>query len=107
MTSEHEYSVVVTTTDSETEAESLAKALVANKLAACVQLTHIVSHYVWEGETTKSDEILMLIKTKRSKVNAIKEYIDKNHSYDTPELIELPVLSGLPGYLHWIDEVTT
>lgn len=101
-----EYSVVLTTTDSVDEADRLAKGLVEAKLAACVQLSAITSHYVWDGAATKSDEILLLIKTRRSKTAAIQAFIRENHSYDTPELVELPIISGSAKYLAWIDDVT-
>jgi periplasmic divalent cation tolerance protein len=60
---------------------------------------------MWEGKCTKSDEILILIKTRSDKVEAIRRFVEQNHTYDTPELIELPVAYGLPAYLRWIDEV--
>ena len=60
---------------------------------------------MWEGAYEKSAEILILIKTRSDKIDAIKRFIEDNHSYDTPELIEVPIVSGLPGYLGWIDEV--
>ncbi|HEX2259036.1 MAG TPA: divalent-cation tolerance protein CutA [Actinomycetota bacterium] len=96
---------MVTTTDSDEEADAIAESLVRQQLAACVQRTRITSHYMWEGDYEKSDEILILIKTRSDKVDAIKRFIEENHSYDTPELIEVPIVSGLAGYLGWMDEV--
>ncbi len=104
MAAEPTYSMVISTTDSAAEADALAKALVERRLAACVQRTPIVSHYVWDGEATTADEILLLIKTRSDRLDEIRSFIDEHHSYDSPELIELPIVSGLPGYLAWIDE---
>lgn len=96
---------MVTTTDSDEEAGTIANSLVKQRLAACVQWTRIRSHYMWEGDYTESDELLILIKTKSDKFEAIKRFIEENHTYDTPELIELPIVSGLSSYLGWIEEV--
>jgi periplasmic divalent cation tolerance protein len=101
------YSVLMTTTDSDEEAGSLAAQLVEKRLAACVQLSRIVSHYVWEGKATTNNEILLIIKTQAAKVQDIMDYVNEHHSYNTPELVELPIMSGLPAYLHWIDESVT
>jgi periplasmic divalent cation tolerance protein len=97
------YSIVMTTTDSRDEAELLARSLVAERLAACVQLLPIVSHYVWEDRPTRSEEILLLVKTAAARVPAVTDYIEAHHSYDTPEVIAVPVESGSVRYLGWID----
>ena len=102
--SEDRYAMVLTSVGSEEEAENLASGLVEHRLAACVQRTRITSHYMWKGVATKSDEILMLIKTKTVKVAAIQEYIENHHSYDTPEVVVLAVTTGSAKYLRWIDE---
>lgn len=94
----------MTTVESDDEAESLALALVENRLAACVQRVAIVSHYVWEGAATKSDETLLLIKTRADRVAAVTEYVGEHHSYEVPEVIEIPITSGLAGYFQWVDE---
>jgi periplasmic divalent cation tolerance protein len=101
------YSLVMTTTDSDEEARSLATYLVENGLAACVQLSRITSHYVWEGKPTAADEVLLFIKTRKARVQDIMEYVGEHHSYETPELVEVPIVSGLPAYLRWMDEVVT
>ena len=103
MADDHEYSLLMCTTDSTEEAQVLAKALVEQHLVACVQTSEIASHFYWEGEATQVDEVLMLMKTRADKVAAIRTFIEANHSYDTPELVETPITSGLPKYLEWID----
>jgi periplasmic divalent cation tolerance protein len=97
------YALVMTTTDSSAEAESLARALVEARLAACVQLTPIVSHYVWEGEATRAEETLLLIKTRADRVAAVTTFIEERHSYATPEVVAIPIESGSAAYLRWID----
>ena len=97
------YSLAMTTIGSADEADDLAAALVEQRLAACVQLTPIVSHYAWDGARQRSDETLLLIKTATSRMGDLRAYVEAHHPYDTPELIELPIVSGLPGYLAWVD----
>lgn len=100
------YALVMTTTDSPDEAESLARSLVDAGLAACVQLAPIVSHYVWEGRASRSEEMLLLIKTRADRVEGVSRFLEDHHSYDTPEVLALPVGSGSPAYLRWIDART-
>jgi periplasmic divalent cation tolerance protein len=98
------YALVMTTTASGADADQLASVLVERRLAACVQLVPMVSHYVWEGQATRATETLLLIKTTAARVADLAAYVDEHHPYDTPELLEIPVTSGLPAYLRWIDE---
>ncbi|MDP9075679.1 MAG: divalent-cation tolerance protein CutA [Actinomycetota bacterium] len=94
----------MTATGSEHEAEAIADALVNAGLAACVQRSPIVSHYRWQGQATRSEEILLLIKTTAERVPEVMASINSHHSYDTPEILELPISSGWPAYLAWIDQ---
>ena len=102
----NEYSVIITTTSSQLEANHLSEVLVREKLAACVQSLPITSTYTWEGQLTRDSEWLLLIKTRSEKYRQVEEIILTHHSYDTPEIIQLPVDAGNPGYLAWIDENT-
>lgn len=101
-----EYCVVITTTNDEGHASELASELVAAKLAACVQLQNITSHYEWKGEARKDSEILILIKTRSSLFSRLSDFIKANHPYETPEIIQLPITRGLSSYLNWIHEMT-
>jgi periplasmic divalent cation tolerance protein len=103
---ESEFCVVLTTTDSVEEADRLASGLVSEKLAACVQIISITSHYIWEGKTFKAPEFLLLVKTRRTAYSEIETYIRRKHSYEVPELILLPVELGIETYLNWIRENT-
>jgi periplasmic divalent cation tolerance protein len=103
MSDAEDYWLAMTTVGSPDEADELAAALVEHRLAACVQLTPIISHYVWDGEAQRSPETLLLIKTVAVRMAELRTYVEAHHPYDTPELIEVPIVSGLPGYLSWID----
>ncbi len=98
--------VVITTTPGRAEARSLARALLKNRMAACVQLMPIASFYTWDGEINDDDEILLLIKTQAELYPALEAFIKEVHSYQVPEIIQLPVVDGSETYLRWIGEVT-
>jgi len=101
------YCVVITTCGSSEEGEKLASQLVESKLAACVQLSSITSYYRWEGKVNRDPEYKLVIKTRKALYDQLANFIKENHSYDIPEIIELPIQSGSKEYLSWIDEVTT
>ena len=94
--------VILVTTGSEAEAELLAEALVGERLAACVQLSPIRSRYIWKGAVQRDDEILLLIKTKAALFEAVRARVRELHSYETPEIVMLPVTAGDADYLAWI-----
>ncbi len=80
--------IIITTTDSNKTANSIAESLVKDNLSPCVQIIpNIKSVYKWEGKLDKSVEILLLIKTIPEKVRDIKKLILKYHNYDVPEFI--------------------
>lgn len=99
-----EHVVVMTTTDDPEEAAELARGLVEGRLAACVQALPIASTYLWEGAVETADENLLLVKTRADRVDAVKDFLAEQHSYDTPECVAVPVVDGLPAYLAWLDE---
>jgi periplasmic divalent cation tolerance protein len=107
MSSDIAYCVVLTTTASPEQAEELAKKLVASKLAACVQVQQIRSYYMWKGEACNDPECLLFIKARQAQYEELELFIRKNHTYETPEILQLPVTAGFNGYLKWIDEVTS
>ena len=84
-------------------AEALAKGLVAARLAACVNVVPgVVSHYRWRGKPCRDAECLLLVKTSRAKLPALKRWITAQHPYSVPELIALPVADGSKAYLDWL-----
>lgn len=97
--------VVLVTCASRKEAERLARAVVERKLAACVNVAAPVrSVYRWKGKVETAAEFPMVIKTTRGKFAALEKEIRRLHSYETPEIIALPILAGLKAYLRWIAE---
>ena len=100
------YVTVLTTTASEAEAEAIAEALLAEELAACVQITAIRSRYVWKGEVRREAEQLLLIKTRAVLFEIVRAKIRSLHSYETPEIVALPIVAGDADYLSWMAGVT-
>ncbi|HBP22163.1 MAG TPA: divalent-cation tolerance protein CutA [Planctomycetes bacterium] len=100
--------VVLSTAPSEEEAAAIARALVDERLAACVQLVpKIRSFYRWEGEVHDDPEHLLVIKTTAARRDALIARIGELHSYDVPEAVALPIATGSQAYLAWLSEVTT
>ena len=98
------YAIVLTTASSEAEAETLSTALIAARLAACVNVAPIRSIYHWQGEVHNEAEWQLIIKTRLDAFDAIAQKIKELHSYEVPELIALPLATGSPDYLSWIDQ---
>ena len=97
--------VVLTTTPNLTEAEALAEKIVAEKLAACVQvLPAMNSFYFWEGAVQSESEHLLLIKTLAEKFDELEKFIRTNHSYSVPEIVALPAEKVSESYLSWMQE---
>lgn len=96
------YVTVMTTTATEAEAEAIADALLADELAACVQIAAIRSRYVWNGEVQREAEQLLLIKTRAALFEIVRAKIRSLHSYETPEIVALPITAGDADYLSWM-----
>jgi periplasmic divalent cation tolerance protein len=100
------YSIVITTVSNKDEAEKIAGVLLAHRLAACIQVSQIQSYYTWKEIVNVDDEQLLLIKCKQADFDEIQHCITSNHSYEVPEIIQIPITAGLPEYFQWISEVT-
>lgn len=100
------YCVILTTAGSQDKAHRLAELLVERKLAACVQITNVSSVYRWQGQVQKEAEYLLLIKTASHLYRQVEAAIVENHSYEIPEIVQLPIANGLDRYLGWIAENT-
>lgn len=96
------FAVVLTTASSQAEADAIAAALIAAQLAACVSVFPVQSMYTWEGKVQHDAEWQLVIKTRLACFEAISHKVKVLHSYDTPELIALPVVAGSAAYLGWI-----
>ncbi len=102
---ETKYSVVMTTYSDEEVGEKIINALLEKQLAACIQVQSVNSYFFWEGKVNNEAESLLFIKTKHSLYKDVERCIKDNHSYDVPEIIELPIINGLKAYCNWMDEV--
>ena len=94
--------VLVTAPDLKT-ARALAAATLRARLAACVNLVpRIESHYWWGGKLERAQEVLLLLKTVKSKLPGLEKLILGEHPYDTPEFVVLPLTAGAERYLDWL-----
>lgn len=97
------YAVVFVTCSGSAEARKIARRIVGEKLAACVnQIDRIRSVYRWKGKVEEATETLLILKTERRKLPALSRRIRALHSYSVPEVIALPIAHGNPAYLNWI-----
>ncbi len=100
--------IVFSTIDDVHKAQQLATALVSGKLAACVNIIPSVwSVYHWQGTVEKAVENLLIIKTSEGRLDELMDRLRELHPYDLPEIIALPVETGLPEYLKWVVESTS
>lgn len=99
------YAVVLVAVGDRDEARSIASALLERRLAACVQLLPIESHYVWEGKVVDDEEILLLVKTRADAYDGIVEAVGSLHSYEVPEIVLLDIAAGHQPYLDWVDSL--
>ncbi|SFV01446.1 divalent cation tolerance protein [Polaromonas sp. YR568] len=100
------YCVVQTATATEEEAQSLARGIVEARLGACVQIQAIQSIYRWQGALCNEAEFRLSIKTRQAQFAALGRFIRAHHSYETPEIVQIPITAGSAAYLQWIDEAT-
>lgn len=95
--------IVMTHLPDAATADALAGALVEARLAACVSFTTgVQSVYRWQGKVERANEVTLTIKTTQRHYAALEAAIRAAHPYELPEIIALPVVAGLPSYLHWI-----
>ena len=99
------YVVIFVTAAGKKEADGIASALIKKKLAACVNIAdRVQSVFWWQGRVDTAKELLLIIKSKRPLLPKIIKLIKSKHSYKVPEIIALPIISGNPDYLRWIDD---
>ncbi|XP_043971537.1 protein CutA homolog isoform X1 [Gambusia affinis] len=100
------HSAAFVTCPNDTVAKDLARGIVERKLAACVNIVPAIkSVYEWQGKIEEDNEVLLMIKTRSSRVPALAEYVRSNHPYEVAEVISLPIEQGNPPYLKWIGDV--
>jgi periplasmic divalent cation tolerance protein len=96
--------VVMSTCGSSEEAKRLAHELVAQRVAACVNIVAPVrSIYRWNGRVEDAEEWLLIVKSTRSAFERLRSILEAAHSYELPEVLAIPVIAGSPNYLAWID----
>jgi len=97
------YQLVLSTVPHKKTGILIAQKLLEQKLAACITITALAqSHYLWKGKIEKAKEYLLIIKTESSRFARLKKCIQKNHPYEVPEIIALPITAGHTPYLNWI-----
>jgi len=101
------YAVVHTTVNSPQVASELARALVKQRLAACVQMSPVTSVYRWQGDIETTEEVLLVAKTTAARAPQVVEFVRRNHPYELPELLITPVSGGHEAYLEWLEEETS
>jgi len=99
--------LVITNLADVASAQKLARTLVEQRLAACVNMLPAVqSIYRWNGAVEEAAEVTLLIKTTAARYAALEQAIQALHPYELPEVIAVPVSAGLPAYLGWIAQET-
>lgn len=101
--------LVLVTCGSAAEARRIARAVVEERLAACVNILPgaVGSIYRWKEKVEAARERLLLIKTSRKRLTRLRAAVVRIHSYDVPEFIALPIVAGSRAYLDWIEESVT
>src|SRR5207342_3548038 len=98
---------VYTTYPSLVEAERIGKAVLEQRLAACVNiLPGMISHYWWQAAIERGEEVVMIIKTRASLAEAVRAAVKAMHSYTTPAILVLSIEGGETGYLAWLMQET-
>jgi periplasmic divalent cation tolerance protein len=101
------YVVIFVTAKDEQEANKIAEGLVQSKLIACANIVGgIKSVFWWEGKVDRAQECLLILKSRKALFSRIVKMVKSLHSYDTPEIIALPIVGGNKDYLKWIAEST-
>jgi len=101
------YILILSTCPDPDVAGDIAQALVAARLAACVNIVSgVSSRFHWQGRIDQADEHLLIIKTTHERYSDVENKIRSMHPYELPEIISVPVAGGLMEYLDWIDQET-
>ena len=102
---EKQHIIALNTCPDEQVASKIAQKLVENRLAACVNIIPAIkSVYRWQGKTEQDNEVLLIIKTRKDVFSRLEAQIREDHPYELPEIVAVPIDTGLQSYLDWIDE---
>ncbi len=100
--------VVLITAKDIRQARQIARQLLMERLAACVNLVPgVQSYFRWQGKIDEAREVLLVVKTRRLLLKKIIRRVKELHSYSTPEIVALPVVGGSAEYLTWVQQETT
>src|ERR1039458_6561965 len=106
MKSAAKFAIVLVTAPDLKIARALAKTALQAKLIACANLVpKIESHYWWQGKIEPSAEVLLVLKTQKSRLAALEKLVLAQHPYDTPEFLVWPLVAGSKKYLDWLAAV--
>ncbi len=101
---ERQFIAVLVTSSSLSEAESICKNLLDEKLIACANVVGpVISHFHWGGKAERAEEFLIIMKSRRDLFDKLSSAVTKLHSYEVPEIIALPITAGSKGYLDWLN----
>ena len=102
-----EFIVVLITCPSQENADKIKKLLLEKKAAACINIIPgVSSHFLWQGKIDSAQEIMLIGKTTKNKLDNIIKLVKQLHSYEVPEIIALPIIGGSKEYLDWIENET-
>ena len=102
-----DFIVAYVTVSSEAEGAKIARSLIEENLAACVNIVpNVHSFYQWQGEMQQDKELLLIIKSQGIKMSSLVQRVKDLHSYDVPEVISMPISDGSRDYLNWVRKET-
>ncbi|KJV57539.1 cutA1 divalent ion tolerance family protein [Orientia chuto str. Dubai] len=99
-----DYSIILTTIDTNQKAKKIAHKLIELHLVACVQIDKICSIYFWKHNICKSNEYRLMIKTMNINYEKVEQVIRQFSNYDNPQVVQLKLTNGSNEYLNWISD---
>lgn len=102
--SKNQYCIVLVTASSREEAEKIVQSLLEEKLIACANITSpVFSLFWWQGKIDSAQEHIIIMKTRMNLFNRLAERVKTLHSYQVPEIIAIPIVSGYKPYMEWLE----
>lgn len=100
-----DYSLIYCTCGSKEEAQAIARTLLEKRLIACANVFPISSSFIWKGALEEAEECAAILKTEKVKVALAIEEVKRLHSYEVPDIVEIPLGEGFEPFFRWISEV--
>lgn len=101
-----DFSLAFTTTATRETAVQIAQEMLRVRLAACVQIAEIDSHYVWQGKVEQAREFQLQFKIRTQDFDALCAALSAVHPYEVPEILHVPISAVAPAYRAWLQEMT-